>query len=280
VKGFFLQDGLEVNAQKYPLGKFALQAVLEGKADIATVAETPFMLAVMKGEDIAIIATIQRSKNNYTVIARRDRGIHSPQDLKGKKVGVSLGTSGDYFLDAFMGIHGISRSSIKVSNLKPDALLEAIVNGDVDAIATLPFVLIQSQKKLGNRAVTFDSENVYTQFFNVVARREFVRRNPGMVNKLLRALVKAEEYVSRNNAEVQKIVADFSGINFSTVREGWDVNDFEVSCQQSLILALEDESRWAINSGLTKAGAVPNYLDHIYLDGLRSVKPEAVRILR
>ena len=52
-----------------------------------------------------------------------------------------------------------------------------------------------------------------------------------------------------------------------------------MSLDQSLILALEDESRWAIKRGLVREMNIPNYLDFIYLDGLTSVKPEAVRIL-
>lgn len=45
-------------------------------------------------------------------------------------------------------------------------------------------------------------------------------------------------------------------------------------------LALEDESMWAMTNRLTAATKLPNYLDFIYLQGLRAVKPDAVRILR
>jgi NitT/TauT family transport system substrate-binding protein len=97
---------------------------------------------------------------------------------------------------------------------------------------------------------------------------------------MLRALVRAEEFVRANPAEAQKIVADFSGIDINIVRDIWAYTSFTVSLDQALILALEDESRWAIKGGLTAAKAIPNYLDFIYFDGLKSVRPEAVRILR
>lgn len=44
--------------------------------------------------------------------------------------------------------------------------------------------------------------------------------------------------------------------------------------------ALEDESQWAIRNRLTGASDVPNFLDHSYFDGLKSARPEAVKILR
>ena len=64
------------------------------------------------------------------------------------------------------------------------------------------------------------------------------------------------------------------------LRELWAPETFIVTLDQSLVLALEDESRWAMKNGLVGGTKVPNYLNFIYFDGLESVKPKAVRILR
>ena len=50
-KGFFAEEGLDVQSQLYTYGKAALQSLLEHKSDIATVAETPVMFSVLKGEN-------------------------------------------------------------------------------------------------------------------------------------------------------------------------------------------------------------------------------------
>ena len=94
------------------------------------------------------------------------------------------------------------------------------------------------------------------------------------------ALVEAEKFMRQNPAEAQQIVADVSGMDREALQRQWPDNTFRVTLDQSLLLALEDESRWAIKGGLTKETKVPNYLDFIYLDGLASVKPKAVKILR
>jgi NitT/TauT family transport system substrate-binding protein len=46
-----------------------------------------------------------------------------------------------------------------------------------------------------------------------------------------------------------------------------------------LILALEDEARWAISNKLTDRTDMPNYLNYVYLDAIRSVAPSAVTII-
>ena len=57
----------------HALWETALKEVLEGKADFATVAETPVMFAIMNGEKISIIATIQTSTKITPLLQERTR---------------------------------------------------------------------------------------------------------------------------------------------------------------------------------------------------------------
>ncbi len=279
-QGYYRHEGLEAIPQTYPYGKVALQAVLQGSADFATVAETPVMFAIMRGEKLAIVATILTSNRNVAVIARKDKGILTAADLRGRKIASTAGTISEFFMDSFLLMQGISRKDVTIVNLQPNEVGEALAKGSVDAASAFAPFLIDIRKDLGDRGTTFYDEDIYTQTFNIVARQEYIGKNPGIVKNMLRALVKAEEFVRQHPAEAQRITADFSRIDITTVRESWVSDNFNVTLDQSLLLALEDESRWAIESGLTSRAKIPNYLEHIYSDGLESVKPKAVRILR
>jgi ABC-type nitrate/sulfonate/bicarbonate transport system substrate-binding protein len=279
-QGYYLQEGLEVRPLVHAYGKPALEDLLAGKADFATVAEMPVMMAIMKGEKISIIATIQTSTKHDVIVARRDRGISTPGDLKGKTIASTFGTRSDFMVEAFLTAQGMAIQDVKKVDLKPGQLQEALENGQVDAVSVFQPYLIQIQKKFGERVISFHAEEIYTSIYNIAAKQEFVRNNPGKVKKLLRALVRAEEFVKQNPVEAQKIVADFSRMDIGLVGEIWPEMNFNVTLHQSLLLALEDESRWAISSGLIGRREIPNYLDFIYFEGLESVKPDAVRILR
>ena len=279
-RGYFRLEGLEVTPRFHSTGKAALDEVLEGKADLATVAETPVMFAIMRGAEISIIATIQSSNKNNAIFARKEKGIRAPQDLKGKKIGVTSGTIGEFFMDAFLAVHGISRKGVTVVNLEPEKMPEALVNGDVDAVSAWSPVLSQAQANLGERGIIFHDEDIFTQTFNIAATQDYIRKNPARVKAVLLALIKAEQFAIHNPAAAQEIVADFQQMDRALFGEIWTGNTFSVTLDQSLLLALEDESRWAIKNGLIGKSEIPNYLDFIYLDGLASVKPKAVRILR
>jgi NitT/TauT family transport system substrate-binding protein len=60
----------------------------------------------------------------------------------------------------------------------------------------------------------------------------------------------------------------------------WSQNEYGLSLEQSLILAMEDQARWMIINNLTAETEVPNFLDYIYEDALEEIKPEAVNIIR
>jgi sulfonate transport system substrate-binding protein len=279
-KGYYLQEGLDATLQIHPYGKVALDAMLEGKADFATVAETPVMFAVMQGRKVSIIATIQTSSRNVAIVARKDKGILTPRDLKGRTIAVTSGTLLDFFTDAFLVAQGMPGKDMTVVHMLPEEMAEAVERGTVDAIAAWSHVLIQTQKRLGEKGITFYDEDVYMQTFNVVTTQDYIRTHPENVKKVLRALIKAEKFTDQKPAEAQTIVADFTNLDKAVIAEMWPVENFNVTLDQSLLLALEDESQWATKSGLTGKTKIPNFLNFIYLDGLQSVKPDAVRMLQ
>jgi sulfonate transport system substrate-binding protein len=279
-EGYIRREGLDATPHFYSTGKAALDEVLEGKADFATVAETPVMFAVIKGNKISIIATIERSNKSNAILARRDKGVHTPQDLIGKRIAVTLGTIGEYFLDAFLATHDMLRKDVHVVDMKPEKMPAALIEGVVDAASIFPPFTNQAGEKLGKNGVTFSEEDIYTQTLNLVATQEQIRRNPARVKKVLRALVEAEEFAAQDPPKAQDSVAAFRQTDKTTLGAVWGSYTFEVSLDQSLVLELEDESQWAIRNGLTGATKVPNYLNFIYLDGLAAVNPSAVRIVR
>ena len=59
----------------------------------------------------------------------------------------------------------------------------------------------------------------------------------------------------------------------------WPKNEFSLSLDQSLVVAMEDEGRWMIANNLTTAKTIPDIRDHIYTKGLEEVLPESVNVI-
>ena len=280
INGYFQNEGLDVSLKRFTSGRDALNAVLQGKYDLATVAETPIMHSALRGEKIYTIATIGTTQKSIAVIGRKDKGISTPGTLKGKKIGVSIGTNGEFFLDTFLLMHGITKNEVEIVNLNPEEMFGALVNGPVDAVSSWEPYLYKLKNELGNKGITFYGEGIYTWTWNIAAGQKFVHKNPEMIKKALRALIKAEEFVQKAPDESVRAVSDYIKMKRAVLGELWGAFNFNVTLGQTLLITLEDEARWAIKNKLTEKSKVPNFLNFIYLDGLAAVSPEAVSIIR
>ena len=279
-KGYFSNQGLDVQPLIHSFGKAALQSILDGKADFATVAETPVMFSVLKGDKIFVIANIESSNVNNAVLARPDAGIVKAADLKGKRIGFTPGTTSDFFLDSFLTAQGLTRKEITPVPLTPNEMQEALQTGKVDAVSSWNYTLTQIKHQLGAQAVIFYDRQIYTETFNIAAMQDFVQRNPQAVTRFLRALIQAEDFVAKNPQEAQDIMAASIKVDKELVREVWDAFNYQVRLEQNLLITLEDETRWAMKNKLTDKTVMPNYKDYIHVESLMAVRRETVKLNR
>lgn len=279
-KGYFQQEGLAVTLRPYAFGQVALSAMLQGPAELATCAETPVVLAELRGERLSVLARISRSTRTMAVIARKDRGISGPPDLAGKRVGVTLGTSGHFFLDTFMLRHAIDGRKVHLVDLKPDAMAGAIERGEVDAVATWAPTTISLQKRFGEKVEAFYVEDLYSEMGVLVARRGFAQRRPEVAKRVLRALFRAEALFTEQPEEARRVVAavlvDDAEFLDATLRQF----QFRIRLGQSLLEQMEEEGAWARRMGLATVDPAPDLLDALEPAPLLAVRPDAVGLVR
>jgi ABC-type nitrate/sulfonate/bicarbonate transport systems, periplasmic components len=279
VKGYFANEGLNVTLQPYTTGKDALDAALEGRAELATVADIPIMFAVLKGQPVSIVATIFTVEKDPGIIGRKDKGVLTLASLNGKRIGVTLGTSGHFVLDAFLIRQKLSTDDVTLRDLQPQELAEALLQGDVDAVATWEPYLGTLRTQLGANGMIFYSEGIYELPFTIAGTQDYVVSHPETIKKLMRALVRAEHFCKDEPDAAHKIIAGAINVNPEEMMELWPTFEFNVTLDQSLLITLEDETRWAIKNKLTDRTDMPNYLHHIYLDALDVVMPTAVTVI-
>lgn len=278
MKGYFAEEGLDVQPLMHTFGKAALQAVIDNKADFATVAETPVMFNVLKGEKIFVIANIEASSLNNAIVARKDAGIAMPGDLKGKRIGFIPGTTSDFFLDSLLTANGFTREEVVPVALKPEEFQDAIMAKKVDAVSIWNYPLTQIKQQLGAEGTIFYDREIYTETFNIAAQQDFVQKNPETVKRFLRALIKAEDFVTKNPGEAQAVMSSATNIDKDLIRDVWDAFNYQVVLDQTLLITLEDETRWAMKNKLTDQTLMPDYQSFIHIDSLNEVKPEAIRM--
>jgi ABC-type nitrate/sulfonate/bicarbonate transport system substrate-binding protein len=277
---FFAQQNLAVTLQRFTLGKQALQMVLDGGADLAVVADTPFVLAVLRGERIAALATVYESRKTIAIVGRRDSGVNAPESLAGKRVGTVLGTNAEFFLDTMLEVHGVPRGAVQVLDLQPENLAAALGANQVDAVTVWNPELARLQQGLGARAVTIYGEDLFVYRFLLVARQEYIAAHGAQLRQLLAALRQADDFIQDDPRRSRTLLGAALGMQPALLAHAFDPTDFTLALDQSLLLALSAQMRWATEKGLVPAAPLPDYLDYVRPEPLSAVMPDADRIIR
>lgn len=280
-QNLFKGNGLNVTLRKYDTGVGALDGMLNGEADMAVGAnEFPLVGKAFKKERICTIGSIAKSDFIY-LIGRKDRGIENVSDLKGKKVGTTFKTISEFYLGRFLEIHGMRMSDIILVDLKtPTEWVDVIVNGDIDAVATAQPYANSVRDRLGANAIAWPAQSSQPLFTQVISKNEWVKNNTELVSRFLKSIAQAEEYAIGNPVDAKATVQKRLDLSPGYMETVWSQNQYFLSLDQSLVVAMEDEARWMIHNGLTSQAEIPDFSEYIYKDGLKAIRPERVTIIR
>lgn len=275
----FAANGLNVIMKDYDSGVTAIDGLLKGEVDIAESAEFPFIRAVFQKEPIRIIASNDKFENDY-VVGRRDRGIEKVGDLKGKRIGVTRQTINEFYLGRFLELNGMSMQEVFLADLAPAQFVEALTSGSVDAIIAWQPYVSQIQGKQANEVVAWPAQGNQAVYGVLVCGDAWLTQHKGTVQRFLKSLSEAEDYLARHSDEGKATVKRRLNYDDSYMASVWPRHQFSLSLDFSLLVAMNDEARWVIGSKLTSEKQAPSFLDYVFLDGLRAVKPQSVNITR
>lgn len=278
-QGFFSDEGLDVTVKEYSSGKMATKALFAGEVDISTVADMPVVFNSFKRNDFCIFATFTYSYPFVKIIARKDMGIKTGANLKGRKVGANRGTSSHFFLEVFLMHNRLSSSDVEMINIRTVDLPLALKNNDVDAIAVWQPYSQKAKQLMGDNAIELSSPEIYRTTFSFAAMKSFSKEHPKRLERFLRALDKAAVFTRKNGEKAHEIIARCFNLDRNTVRAAWDDFVYGIFLDQSLLVGWDEIARWAITNKFVHKEKIPNYLNYICSDALRAVKPESITII-
>ncbi|WP_295447947.1 NrtA/SsuA/CpmA family ABC transporter substrate-binding protein [uncultured Thiodictyon sp.] len=278
-QGFFAAEGLTVTLTRWPTGKLAVETMLRGEAQVATVAETPLVFAALAGKPLRVIATYAGS-GEHAIVARADRGISRVADLRGRRVGVIAGTSAQYFLHVMLIDQGLSETDITLVDLPAKEQAAALAAGRVEAVATFAPFTAQCRRALGETARTFPMGLRYRGYTSLAVAPDLPERRPEAIRRLLRALERAIGWMRMHPREAMQVATTELNVEGAVVEETWPRLGFNLAVDQGFVMLLQSEAQWAIASGFTPGRTVPDFPAMIDAAILARLRPGSVTITR
>ncbi len=200
-KGFFKKYGLDVELIAPSDPSMPPKLVAASKADLAVSYQPQLHVQISQGLPLVRIATLIATPLNSLVVLA-DSPIKSISDLKGRKVGFSVGGFEDTLLSAMLGKYGLGLNDIELVNVN-FSLSPSLISGQVDAVigAFRNFELNQMDIiKRSGRAFYVEEEGVpsYDELIIVAAKDNLTDpRFP----RFLKAMQDATGYMINHNDE-------------------------------------------------------------------------------
>ncbi|MEQ9559797.1 MAG: NrtA/SsuA/CpmA family ABC transporter substrate-binding protein [Rhodospirillales bacterium] len=276
-KGFFEKHGLDISVSGFTSGKQCLNAVLGGAAEIATTAEAPTTAAAMSKQPIAFLARMEYS--DLKTLTAAGSGIKSLADLKGKKIAFTAGTGSEVYTVALLKKAGLSKSDVKLTNLRPQDMLPALSAGDIDAYNTWEPHVSNGVKAMGTKVAELDTKGIYAETFNIVVMKSYLKDNPELIAAFLKALIEAEAWMKANPEEAIATVAKVAGMKADALAAIWKDYVYNVVLDQKQVDVLTAHAAWRLDSGNHPPGAtMPDFSTVIVPGPLKAVAPDRVTI--
>lgn len=279
-QGYFDKTGVAVQIVNKKDGKLALDALLAGECTFAVCGEPPLVSNSFSRDDFVVVASISANENATKILARKDLGISLPQDLKGKVIGVRKGTLSHFFLEQFLKKNAISSQEVTLRFMEPDAFPDALAKGEIVAYSGTDELVMAGKLKVGEAAFVMSEPGLCFTSINLVVRKEYAASHPENIKKLLKALIRAEEFTVNHPDDARTLVQKEKGISGADLDIILRDQVLRVTLPKTLLLTLEDHARWMIENKVTDKKSMPNMLKIIDPAALNSVKPSAVSINR
>lgn len=242
-QGMWEEHGIEINTPSFTNGPLQIQALGTGDLDFGYIGPGAFWLPASGQAKIVAMNTLGQADR---VVGQP--GIESMEDLRGKKVAIPEGTSGDMILTLALEEAGMTKDDIEVVPMEPAAIVAALSSGQVDGAGFwYPALATVKEQVPGLVEIASNKDFEDTMAFPTafVASNELVDEDPEMVQRVLAVLREAITYRAENMESAIELTAEYNDLA---------VEDVEGDAANVEILSLED-----IDS-MTEDGTVNDWL--------------------
>ncbi len=197
-QGFFAQQGLDIEILSPSDTSDALKLAAAGTVDIAISYEPQTIIASARGLEIVVIGRLIEHPLT-TLLFLKGKGIETPGDLNGKKIGYTVPGLMDVLLDAFARLNGIEQySAVNVGF----AIVQSLTAGKVDAVMG-PFKTYETvtMAHKGYEVGYFELEKWGIPDYDelvLVTSHKTLKENHSAISKISQILDRAIQYVRAN----------------------------------------------------------------------------------
>jgi NitT/TauT family transport system substrate-binding protein len=199
-RGYFDQEGLDLDIQEGRGSGVTVQAVAAGTASFGYADVPTMMRAASKGAPVTAVGVALQT-SPMSVMGFAEKNIRKPEDIKGKTVAVTPGDSMSQIWPLFLKKTGLQSSDFKQVAGDAQTKLNAVMNGQADLL--LGYVMDQAIKLQDAThkqvyPIRFADYGVNMVSSGIIVQKDYLKNKPDVVRKFLRAATRSMEEAAKS----------------------------------------------------------------------------------
>ena len=266
-KGFFEEEGLEIELSTAFGGDKTMTALLSGGADVALVGSETSIYVYAQGSNDPVINFAQLTQTDGTFLVSREKIENFSWDLLkgstflGQRTGGMPQMVGEFVLKK----HGIDphQDLTLIQNIDFANIPSAFASGTGDFVQLFePQASIFEKEGKGHIIASFGTESGHVPYTTFMTKDSYMKENKDMVEKFTRAIYKAQQWVNTHSSDevAEAIKSYFPDTDIELISTVVDRYKEQGSFATDPIL---DEEEWNnLQNIMDEAGELPQEVDH------------------
>lgn len=216
-KRIYERRGLMVEARTMADGRSVRDAVVGNQLNAGTMNITPFIVGASVSS-ITMVGVVSLGGDTVGLMIRKGSGMNTVADLKGRKIGISTGsTTANIFLQTVLPEAGLRREDVLIVNMKPADQVAALSTGSVDAITSFePYLSVAEKEGIGAMLLRFGKIDPNPTC--LVLSGALIEQSPETVRAFLKSWQDGVDYWNSHTAEVAETIHQmYAGAGYANV---------------------------------------------------------------
>jgi sulfonate transport system substrate-binding protein len=201
----FKNDSIEIQYKKFDFGIPEVEAFVAHKIDFGSIGDQPAVIGWSNSAGYRIVGNNQGGSNLMAILVPYDSKVTTFKQLKGKKIGITIGSNIQNYFDQVLKQSGFKQSDVNVVNLQFSDCVTALSLKEIDAtLLADPYVTWAEYNKSGKVIAYSGSLKYFT--LPLIASDDLIDNHPDIVVRILKVYNRANIWAKEHKEEAADIL--------------------------------------------------------------------------
>jgi NitT/TauT family transport system substrate-binding protein len=266
-KGYFAEQGLEIEATQFTSGVPLMQALSGGSLDVAVMGAVISNFPSRGMGKVFLINDIEY--DTAMLFARPEAKSASVKDTRGQNIATVKGTTAHVFLHNALRANGMdSNKDVNLVSMDMAGAVTAFISGAVPYVATWAPFHVAIREKLPGAKMLSSAKDFYPQAAIIggwVASNDYYAKNKETLKKVVRGWIKANDYLIQHSDDALHLIHKkaYSNVPFSDIEASWKAEKAESTKDWVKLYQDGTVAKWIgqVEKVFVEIGSTPNYVE-------------------